>query len=168
MRAIVLTCAALLIAGVAAAQGTSVAPAAAPSAFEPQFDERPDPLRARMYPERALERSVQGLAFACCTAQADRTLRCRPASERPDRSGFAASTSSFMRGARLTEASAAALQARSQTEFAIGMLYQINGSSPQLDAVAAQVRARATDVCGVGTGPAPEFIVVTASRVRRR
>lgn len=168
MRALLLMTAAFVIAGVAAAQDTTMqpaAPVAAQAPFEPKFERYPA-LR-RLYPQRAPEEGVAGLVNLCCSAEVDRSIDCRVALEWPANYGFGEAARRYADDFRLTEASAAEFTARNVNAFPIAVRYQVGEASPSLDQLAAQVSERARDQCGVGTGSA-EYIVVTASRGRRR
>lgn len=166
MRALLLLCAVVCISGVAIAQDTASTSTSA--AFDPDFE----PLSSgqawnRLYPIRATERGVSGFAFLCCGANSDRSLACRVAYETPEDYGFGDAALYLASRRRLTVDGYAALQARPVQQFAIPVRYHTVPAPASFEALSQQARDNATDLCGAGTGPAPDYITVTVEGVRR-
>ena len=163
MRALLLVCAVACVAGIAAAQSTTTP---TPFALGP-FSATVEPVQngVHVYPKHAIDEDVGGVAFLCCTARADRSLDCRVANESPSRFGFGDAAMHFASAAHLTADSYAALLARPVQLFALAMRFQIANATVNTDAMAQQARTSATDLCGPGTGPAPDYIPVTGQKV---
>lgn len=157
--------AAALIVGVCVV-GASFAQTEAPTASRPQFfdlepSERP---RERSYPQRALERGVAGVVHLCCRANAVRDVSCEVAVEWPSNYAFGESALSLMRGRRLTEQAAENLQDVPGATFRVPIRWQTVPVPSELDGVVARIDNETVDLCGPGTGAAPDYIVIEARR----
>lgn len=159
MRAALFPLVVLFLAGMAAAQDTAPPSGAFQAVFEPT------PWRGPLYPGRALDRRASGLVHLCCSAQPDRRLNCRVALQEPRWSSFSEAALRYANGLLLTPDSFSDLQARPAHEFPVSIRYDIAPISSEQDQRAQQLRDQAHDLCGPGTGPAPDYIAITA-RIR--
>lgn len=169
MRALILGGVAALIASFFATQEQGAPNAGAPSsattsatvepAFVAESETHPNP--AAFYPPAAITERWSGLTHLCCVARPDRTTRCVVGYEDPVNAGFGDGALSFAKELRLTEASYAALSARSNHEFQIAIRWQADRST-DFDRRAQQVHEQAGDLCGAGSGLAPPYVVATA------
>ena len=147
--------------------GASFAQSEAPTASRPQFFdleplERP---RERNYPQRALERGVAGVVHLCCRANAARDVSCEVAVEWTNNFRFVESELSLMHGRRLTEQAAQNLQDVPGATFRVPIRWQTMPTPPELDGVVARIDSETIDLCGPGTGAAPDYIVIEARRL---
>jgi hypothetical protein len=135
------------------------------SLFTPSFEAstRPTPY----YPVGALERGQEGFAHMCCAARPDRTLDCTVALQEPRNPAFAAGAENFAASHRLTPESYAALMRRPDPSFQLALRWHILPVDDRFERLAADVRERAANLCGPQSGPAPDYVVISAQSVGR-
>lgn len=109
-----------------AAPGASEAPAEA-TPFVPGLEQRV-PLRGRYMPREAMERSITGVAVACCIPNEDRSLNCEIGWETPAGIGFGDAALRILATQQLTEESHADYTTRlGPRPFAQLMTFRISG-----------------------------------------
>jgi hypothetical protein len=95
-----------------------------PMMFVPTFDAQPSAAElVRHYPPQALQQNTSGIAIVCCTPRPDRSVACEVSSEWPEGQGFGAASVAASSSYRLTQQSAADLEARPGTQVRISMLW---------------------------------------------
>jgi hypothetical protein len=173
MRTLLLLCAVASFAGLAAAQtattpatGTSTNTAAAVSSTAAPFYPNLEPTHdaAGGFPPNAIEEGKSGVAFLCCSAKPDRSLDCHIGSETPQHFGFGDAAMRFAHGAHLTTEAYTFLEGRPVQQFALSMHYRFMPVSDTEQQTADAALTAATDLCGAGTGPAPNYITISAER----
>lgn len=109
-----------------AAPEASDAPAEA-APFVPGLEQRV-PMRGRYMPREAMERSITGVAVACCIPNEDRSLNCEVGWETPAGVGFGDAALRILATQQLTEESHADYMARlGPRPFAQIMTFRIQG-----------------------------------------
>jgi hypothetical protein len=109
----------LCAAGAALAQDQS-----GPMAFTPSFDAQPSAAEMiRLYPSRALQQNISGIAVMCCSPNPDRSVACAISSEFPAGQGFGEAAVQASHLYRLSPQSHADLLARPGTAVRISMLW---------------------------------------------
>lgn len=75
------------------------------------WEARPDGYTfARLYPQRAMDAEIQGVAVICCTVREDRSLNCSSALEWPSGYGFGEASVAAAREFRLSQSSYAEIR----------------------------------------------------------
>ena len=95
-----------------------------PMAFTPSFDVQPSAAEfIRLYPPRALQQNISGIAVLCCSPNPDRSVACAVSSEFPAGQGFGEAAVQASHGYRLSPQSHADLLARPGTAVRLSMLW---------------------------------------------
>ena len=95
-----------------------------PMAFTPTFDVQPNSTEMiRLYPPRALQQNISGIAVLCCSPNPDRSMACAISSEFPPGQGFGEAAVQASRSYRLSQQSHADLVARPGTAVRLSMLW---------------------------------------------
>jgi hypothetical protein len=96
----------------------------APLVFVPRWEAEPQPADyVRLYPRRALNQNVSGVAILCCTPRADRGMDCRVGREWPADQGFGAASLEAAQSFRLTQTSYDDFQTHSDTQIRLSMMW---------------------------------------------
>jgi len=163
MRFIAAAIVGLCVVTAALAQEEPPAPTESP-AFSLRLEPTTRPLQ-RAYPERALARGVAGVVHLCCTAGADRRISCEVGVEWPNNRSFGDAGLALMNGRTLTEESFAQLQNVPGATFRVPIRWQTVPAPPELDGVIQRIDSETENLCGPGTGRAPEYIVIEGRRL---
>ena len=95
-----------------------------PMAFTPSFDAQPSATEIiRLYPPRALQQNISGIAVLCCSPNPDRSVACAVSSEFPAGQGFGEAAVQASHSYRLSPQSHADLVARPGAAVRLSMLW---------------------------------------------